>query len=100
MFLEGKNRQRTSSKCIGFCKITKGHAMIIAHAVKPPPFEQLAGVPLPLIDLLRRMLAKSREHRPQNPRQLQEEIETVITNLAAEFSPSTRQIAPASPPLA
>jgi serine/threonine protein kinase len=74
--------------------------VIIAHAVRPPPFEQLAGVPLPVIDLLRRMLAKSREDRPQNPRQLQEEIETVITKLAAEFSPSPGQIAPASAPVA
>jgi hypothetical protein len=46
------------------------------------------------------MLAKSREDRPQDPRQLQEEIETVITKLAAEFSPSPGQIAPASAPVA
>ena len=76
---------------------TVGQVMI-AHAVKPPPFEQLAGVPQPVIDLLRRMLAKSREDRPQNPRQLQQEIETVVAKLAAEFSPLPGQIAPASAP--
>ena len=79
---------------------TVGQVMI-AHAVKPPPFEQLAGVPLPVIDLLRRMLAKSREDRPQNPRELQQEIETVIAKLAAEFSPLPGQTAPeAAPPVA
>jgi serine/threonine protein kinase len=76
---------------------TVGQVMI-AHAVKPPPFEQLAGVPQPVIDLLRRMLAKSREDRPQNPRQLQQEIETVVAKLASEFSPLPGQIAPASAP--
>ena len=79
---------------------TVGQVMI-AHAVKPPPFEQLAQVPLPVIDLLRRMLAKSREDRPQNPRELQQEIDAVIAKLAAEFSPLPGQAAPeAAPPVA
>jgi serine/threonine protein kinase len=78
---------------------TVGQVMI-AHAVKPPPFEQLIGVPLPVIDLLRRMLAKSREDRPQNPQQLQQEIETVVAKLAAEFNTLPGQIAPASAPVA
>jgi serine/threonine protein kinase len=74
---------------------------MIALAVKPPPFEQLAQVPLPVIDLLRRMLAKSREDRPQNPRELQQEIDAVIAKLAAEFSPLSGQAAPeAAPPVA
>ena len=79
---------------------TVGQVMI-AHAVKPPPFEQLTGVPTPVIDLLRRMLAKSREDRPQNPRELQQEIETVVAKLAAEFSSLPGQTAPeAAPPVA
>jgi serine/threonine protein kinase len=79
---------------------TVGQVMI-AHAVKPPPFEQLAQMPLPVIDLLRRMLAKSREDRPQNPRELQQEIETVVAKLAAEFSPLPGRIASeAAPPVA
>jgi serine/threonine protein kinase len=79
---------------------TVGQVMI-AHAVKPPPFEQLTGVPPPVIDLLRRMLAKSREDRPQNPRELQQEIEAVVAKLAAEFSPLPGQMAPkAAPPVA
>jgi serine/threonine protein kinase len=79
---------------------TVGQVMI-AHAVKPPPFEQLSGVPPPLIDLLRRMLAKSREDRPQNPRELQQEIDAVIAKLAAEFSPLPGQAVPeAAPPVA
>src|SRR5260221_7061245 len=79
---------------------TVGQVMI-AHAVKPPPFEQLTGVPPPVIDLLRRMLAKSREDRPQKPRELQQEIEAVVAKLTAEFSPLAGQIvAKAAPPVA
>src|SRR6202047_5216020 len=59
--------------------------VLIAQVVKPPPFEQLAHVPQPVIAMLERMLAKNPEERPQNPQQLQAEMEAVAARLAAEF---------------
>jgi serine/threonine protein kinase/tetratricopeptide (TPR) repeat protein len=59
--------------------------VLIAHAVKPPPFDQLTGVPEPVLNLLRKMLAKDPSERPQNPQQLQTEVEIAAAQLAAEF---------------
>jgi serine/threonine protein kinase len=44
----------------------------IAQVIKPPPFDQLAHLPEPLLQLLRRMLAKNPDHRFQTPQELQD----------------------------
>ncbi len=59
--------------------------VLIAHAMKPPPFEQLQGIPDLVVELLRRMLAKNPDKRPRSPQELQEEIERTAANLAADF---------------
>ena len=41
--------------------------VMIAQVIKPPPFDQVAHLPEPLLDLLRRMLAKSPDDRFQTP---------------------------------
>jgi serine/threonine protein kinase/tetratricopeptide (TPR) repeat protein len=72
--------------------------VLIAHAVKPPPFDQLTGIPEPVLKLLRRMLAKDPSDRPQNPQQLQTEVEIAAAQLAAEFgSVPDRNPAPLEP---
>ena len=58
--------------------------VLIAHATKLPPFEQLEGIPEPLVELLRRMLAKSPNDRPQSPRELQEAIQKLEAQLASD----------------
>jgi serine/threonine protein kinase/tetratricopeptide (TPR) repeat protein len=59
--------------------------VLVAHVIKPPPFDQLTGVPEPVLNLLKRMLAKNPGDRPQNPQQLQTEVEIAAAQLAAEF---------------
>ena len=54
--------------------------VLIAHVVKPPPFEQLQGVPEPVVGLLRQMLAKRPDDRPKDPQTLQETIEGLIAS--------------------
>ena len=63
---------------------TVGEVMI-AHVVKPPPFDQLAHVPRPVIELLRRMLAKNPDERYQSPQEVQDAVETASARLASEF---------------
>ncbi len=58
--------------------------VLIAHVVKPPPFEQLQGVPEPVVGLLRQMLAKSPDGRPKDPQALQEAIEAIEAQLAGD----------------
>ena len=57
--------------------------VLIAHAMKPPPFGQLQ-VPEPMVGLLRRMLAKSPDDRPKDPQALQEAIEAIRAQLAGD----------------
>jgi serine/threonine protein kinase len=59
--------------------------VMIAQVITPPPFEQLAQVPEPVIELLRRMLAKIPEDRFQTPEELQEAVETAAARLSSEF---------------
>jgi serine/threonine protein kinase/class 3 adenylate cyclase len=51
--------------------------VMIAHVVKPPPFERLQGAPEAVVGLLRQMLAKSPEGRPKDPQALREAIEAI-----------------------
>ncbi len=55
--------------------------LLVAHSVKPPPWSELENSPVPVVDLLRRMLAKDPNERPQTPAELQEAIEQVISVL-------------------
>jgi serine/threonine protein kinase len=59
--------------------------VLVAQVVKPPPFEQLAHVPEPVIAILERMLRKDRDERFQTPVELQEAVEEVAAKLASEF---------------
>ena len=59
--------------------------VLIAQATKPPPFEQLGQVPEPVLELLRRMLAKSPDERFQTPQELQEAAEAATVKLTSEF---------------
>jgi serine/threonine protein kinase len=58
--------------------------LLVAHAVKPPPWSDLESLPVGVVDLLRRMLAKDLNERPQTPAELQEAIEKVIAGLSGE----------------
>ena len=60
--------------------------VIIAQVVKPPPFDQLAHMPEPVVKLLRCMLEKRPEDRFQSPEELQQAIEEAVGQLSAEFS--------------
>jgi len=55
--------------------------LLVAHSVKPPPWSELENLPVPVVDLLRRMLAKDPNERPQTPAELQEAIDQVISLL-------------------
>jgi len=59
--------------------------VMIAQVIKPPPFDQLAHLPAPVLELLRRMLAKSPDDRYQTPQELQDAVEGIAAGLAAEF---------------
>jgi serine/threonine protein kinase len=59
--------------------------VLVAQVVKPPPFEQLAHVPQPVIVMLERMLRKDRDERFQTPVELQEAVEAVAAKLALDF---------------
>jgi hypothetical protein len=58
---------------------------MIAQVIKPPPFDQLAHLPEPVLELLRRMLAKSPDDRYQTPQELQDAVEGIAAGLPAEF---------------
>jgi serine/threonine protein kinase len=68
--------------------------VIIAQAVKPPPFEQLVQTPEPVIALLRRMLEKKPQDRFQNPEELQEAIEKAAAQISADFEAVAQPIVP------
>ena len=44
------------------------------HQAKEPPWEQLEGVPEPVVNMLRKLLAKDRKDRYQTPRELRDAI--------------------------
>jgi TPR repeat protein/serine/threonine protein kinase len=52
--------------------------VLIAHVAKSPPFDRLQGIPEPVIGLVRRMMAKSPDDRPQDPEALQEALESIL----------------------
>ena len=54
------------------------------HLGKAPPFERLFGLPPPVAVLLRRMLEKDREARPQTPSELRIEIEKCLAEVQGE----------------
>jgi len=58
--------------------------LLVAHSVKPPPWSELQSLPVAVVDLLRRMLAKDPIERPQTPAELQEAIEKVIAGLTGQ----------------
>ena len=68
------------------------------HLSKAPPFEQLDAVPPPVVELLRRMLAKDPVERPQSPAELRAQIEQCLKALGtASQAPVNRASqAPAS----
>ncbi len=59
--------------------------VMVAQIIKPPPFDQLPHLPEPVLELLRRMLAKSPDDRFQTPPEVQDAVETIATQLASEF---------------
>jgi uncharacterized protein len=67
--------------------------VLIAQVVKPPPFEQLAQVPQPVIAILERMLRKDREERFQTPDELQEAVEAAAAQLASESGVVSERLA-------
>ena len=66
------------------------------HLAKAPPFERLANVPPAVAAVLRRMLEKEREARPQTPSELRQEIEKAITQirLGGPADPLAAQVDP------
>jgi serine/threonine protein kinase/TPR repeat protein len=54
------------------------------HLTKPPPFEQLAKLPPPVVTLLRRMLEKDAAQRQQSPQELRRALEECIEQIDAD----------------
>ena len=71
--------------------------LLIAHVVKPPPFDQLHELPEPVVELLKRMLAKRPDDRPQTPQELQVEVGRAKTRLTSDFREASE--APAAAPV-
>jgi uncharacterized protein len=67
--------------------------VLIAQVTKPPPFEQLAQVPQPVIAILERMLRKDRDERFQTPNELQDAVEAAAAKLASEFGAMPERLA-------
>jgi serine/threonine protein kinase len=59
--------------------------VMIAQVIKPPPFDQLTHLPEPVLELLRRMLAKSPNDRFQTPQELQDAVAAAAARLASDF---------------
>jgi serine/threonine protein kinase len=75
---------------------TVGEVMV-AQIIKPPPFDQLAGVPEVVIALLRRMLEKRPEDRFQTPEELQAAVEEAIAQSSNQFAlPAGQRSIPAN----
>ena len=58
--------------------------LLVAHAVKAPPWNELESLPGSVVELLRRMLAKDPIERPQTPAELQEAMEKVIGGITGQ----------------
>jgi hypothetical protein len=56
---------------------------MVAQIIKPPPFDQLAHIPEPVLELLRRMLAKSPDDRFQTPQEVQDAVERISEGLVS-----------------
>src|SRR5260221_6038782 len=65
---------------------------MVAQIIKPPPFDQLAHLPEPVLGLLRRMLAKVPNDRFQTPQELQDALEAIAARLASEFETGPERI--------
>jgi serine/threonine protein kinase len=72
---------------------TVGEVMI-AQAVKPPPFDHLAQTPEPVVSLIRRMLEKKPEDRFQTPEELQDATEHAAKQLSEHFNSVPERISP------
>ena len=59
--------------------------VMVAQVIKPPPFEELANTPEPVISLLARMLKKKPADRFQTPEELEEAIEKAAKELLNKF---------------
>ncbi|HZJ14716.1 MAG TPA: protein kinase [Chthoniobacteraceae bacterium] len=59
------------------------------HISRPPPFEDLAGIPEPAVKLLRRMLEKNPADRPQTAADLRREIERCQKQISQSAIPET-----------
>ena len=66
------------------------------HLGAAPPFEQLANQPAAVVSLLRRLLEKDPDHRPQNATALRREIEQTL----AQLGPAAPSAAPGTPGMA
>ncbi len=69
------------------------------HISRQPPFEQLGNVPVPVVELLRRMLDKNPAERPQTALALRREIERCLEQIG-ESTPPAHDSAPYSAPVA
>jgi serine/threonine protein kinase len=58
---------------------------MVAQVIKPPPFEELANTPEPVISLLARMLEKKPADRFQTPEELEEAIGKAAKELLNKF---------------
>ena len=70
--------------------------MAAMHQHKEPPWDQLAAVPAPVVDLLRKLLAKEREDRFVNARELRVAIGSVVATLGSDgdWRQAIRALAP------
>jgi serine/threonine protein kinase len=59
--------------------------VMVAQVIKPPPFEELANTPKPVITLLARMLEKKPADRFQTPEELEEAIDKAAKELLTKF---------------
>jgi serine/threonine protein kinase/tetratricopeptide (TPR) repeat protein len=66
--------------------------VIKKHQVEPPPFEQLAHVPNPVVSLLQSLLEKDPRQRPQTPLELRARIKEVQKALATESDAISRPL--------
>jgi serine/threonine protein kinase/TPR repeat protein len=57
------------------------------HLHRDPPFETLEGQSAPIVNLLRRMMAKNPDDRPQTPADLRREIEECIEQIEDRKTP-------------
>ena len=59
------------------------------HLHRDPPLETLSNQPVPVVELLRHMLAKDPAARPQTPADLRHEVEACLVALKTKAAPAT-----------